>query len=249
MQKGKKIYFASDVHLGLPGIEPPIERERRFIRWLDMAKQDAEEIILLGDIFDFWYEYKKVVPRGFSRFLGKLSEITDSGITVRFFTGNHDIWAYDYLHTECGVILHSEPFICEFAGKRFFLHHGDGLGNMDWSYKLMKWFFTWKVSQYLFSTFVHPNLAFWLAHRWSYKSRYSKGIAEVYRGEKEYIYRFSIAEAARNSYDYMVFGHRHTPVEVDLNERTKMFILGDWLVSNVYGVFDGSTMELVKFEG
>ncbi|WP_320054184.1 UDP-2,3-diacylglucosamine diphosphatase [uncultured Acetobacteroides sp.] len=175
MQKGKKTYFASDVHLGLPGIEPPIERERRFIRWLDMAKQDAEEIILLGDIFDFWYEYKKVIPRGFSRFLGKLSEITDSGITVRFFTGNHDIWAYDYLHTECGVILHSEPFTCEFAGKRFFLHHGDGLGNMDWKYKLMKWFFTWKVSQFLFSTFVHPNLALWLAHNWSYKSRYSKG--------------------------------------------------------------------------
>ena len=249
MQKGKKVYFASDVHLGLPGIEPPIEREKRFVRWLDMAKQDAEEIILLGDIFDFWYEYKKVVPRGFSRFLGKLSEITDSGITVRFFTGNHDIWAYDYLHTECGVILHSKPFVCEFGGKRFFLHHGDGLGNMDWSYKLMKWFFTWKVSQFLFSNLVHPNLAFWLAHKWSYKSRYSKGIAEVYRGEKEYIYRFSVKEASVIMYDYMVFGHRHTPVEIDLNGKTQMFILGDWIVSSVYGVFDGERMHLVKFEG
>lgn len=249
MQKGKKVYFASDVHLGLPGNEPPLEREKRFVRWLDMAKQDAEEIILLGDIFDFWYEYKKVVPRGFSRFLGKLSEITDSGITVRFFTGNHDIWAYDYLHTECGVILHTDPYTCELAGKHFFLHHGDGLGNKDRGYKLMKWFFTWKVSQFLFSNFVHPNWAFWIAHRWSYKSRYSKGIAEVYRGEKEHIYQFAVEEAARNSYDYMIFGHRHTPIEVDLNGKTKMFILGDWIVSSVYGVFDGERFKLEKFEG
>jgi UDP-2,3-diacylglucosamine hydrolase len=249
MQKGKKIYFASDVHLGLPGVELPIERERRFIRWLDMAKQDAEEIILLGDIFDFWYEYRKVVPRGFSRFLGKLSEITDSGITVRFFTGNHDIWAFDYLQAECGVILHSEPFVCDFGGKRFFLHHGDGLGNMDWGYKLMKWVFTWRVSQFLFSNLVHPNVALWFGYRWSYRSRYSKGIAEVYCGEKEYIYRFSVEAAARNEYDYMIFGHRHTPVEVDLNGRAKMFILGDWIVSNVYGVFDGESMQLAKFEG
>lgn len=248
MQTGKKIYFASDVHLGLPGVEPPIEREKRFVRWLDMAKQDAHEIILLGDIFDFWYEYKKVIPRGFSRFLGKLSEITDSGITVRFFIGNHDIWAYDYLAKECGVILHFKPFVGDFAGKRFFLHHGDGLGNMDWGYKAMKWFFTWKVSQVLFSNLVHPNWALWLAHKWSYKSRYSKGIAEVYRGEKEFIYRFATQEAARGSYDYMVFGHRHTPVRVDVGNGTSMVILGDWIVSNVYGVFDGSDLQLVKFE-
>ncbi len=248
MHKGKKIYFASDIHLGLPGVEPPLEREKRFVRWLDMAKQDAEEIILLGDIFDFWYEYKKVIPRGFSRFLGKLSELTDSGITVRFFTGNHDIWAYDYLSSECGVILHTDPFICEFEGKRFFMHHGDGLGSTDWGYKIMKWFFTWRVSQFLFSSFVHPNWALWLAHHWSYKSRYSKGIAEVYRGEKEHIYQFSIKEAADNKYDFMVFGHRHTPVEVDLNSTTKMFILGDWLVSNIYGVFDGEHMKLLKFK-
>lgn len=249
MHKGKKIYFASDIHLGLPGVEPPLEREKRFVRWLDMAKQDAEEIILLGDIFDFWYEYKKVIPRGFSRFLGKLSELTDSGITIRFFTGNHDIWAYDYLSSECGVILHTDPFVCEFGGKRFFMHHGDGLGSTDRGYKIMKWFFTWRVSQFMFSNFVHPNWALWLAHHWSYKSRYSKGIAEVYRGEREHIYQFSVKEAAGNFYDFLIFGHRHTPVEVDLNSTTKMFILGDWLVSNIYGVFDGEHMELVKFEG
>lgn len=249
MHKGKKIYFASDIHLGLPGVEPPLEREKRFVRWLDMAKQDAEEIILLGDIFDFWYEYKKVIPRGFSRFLGKLSELTDSGITIRFFTGNHDIWAYDYLSSECGVILHTDPFVCEFGGRRFFMHHGDGLGSTDRGYKIMKWFFTWRVSQFMFSNFVHPNWALWLAHHWSYKSRYSKGIAEVYRGEREHIYQFSVKEAAGNFYDFLIFGHRHTPVEVDLNSTTKMFILGDWLVSNIYGVFDGEHMELVKFEG
>lgn len=243
-----KVYFASDVHLGLPGVEQPLERERRFVRWLDMAKEDAKAIYLLGDIFDFWYEYRKVVPRGFTRFLGKLSEITDAGIEVHFFTGNHDVWAFDYLEVECGVILHSDPFVIDIEGKRFFLHHGDGLGNMDWGYKLLKALFTSKIAQFLFSNFVHPNLALWFGHKWSYKSRYSKGIAETYRGEKEFIYRFAVQEAATNAYDFMIFGHRHTPIEVDLNDHTKMFILGDWITSSIFAVFDGEKVRLQKFD-
>lgn len=248
MQNGKKVYFASDVHLGLPGVESPLDREKRFVRWLDMAKVDAQEIYLLGDIFDFWYEYKKVVPRGFSRFLGKLSEITDSGITVHFFTGNHDIWAFDYLATECGAVLHSEPLVTTIFDKRFFLHHGDGLGPADRGYKLMKGVFTSKVAQFLFSNLIHPNWALWFGHKWSYQSRYSKGIAETFGGETELIYQFSRGEAAKNSYDYMVFGHRHTPVEVNLIGNTKMFILGDWITSSIYGVFDGDSFKLAKFE-
>lgn len=249
MHSKKKVYFASDVHLGLPGVEDPLVREKRFVRWLDMAKEDADAIFLLGDIFDFWYEYKKVVPRGFSRFLGKLSEITDSGIEVHFFTGNHDVWAFDYLEKECGAILHFKPFVTEIGEKKFFLHHGDGLGDLDRGYKLLKCLFTSKVAQFLFSNLVHPNFALWLGQKWSYKSRYSKGIANAYRGEKEFIYQFALQEVKRDRYDFMVFGHRHTPVKVTIpNSNTQMIILGDWITSSVYGVFDGDDVELVKFK-
>lgn len=248
MQNRSKVYFASDVHLGLPGVELPLDREKRFVRWLDMAKEDAKAIYLLGDIFDFWYEYKKVVPRGFSRFIGKLSELTDAGIDVHFFTGNHDIWAFDYLEQECGVRIHREPYVTRINGKVFFLHHGDGLGKYDRKYKALKMLFTSKVAQCLFSNLVHPNWALWFGHKWSYSSRYSKGIAETYRGEKEFIYQFAVEESLKGNYDFMIFGHRHTPVEVQLPNDAKMFILGDWITSSIYAVFDGEKVELVKFD-
>ena len=170
MENQKKIYFASDFHLGLPNFETSRQREDKIVRWLNIIKADAAEIFLVGDIFDFWFEYAKVVPKGFVRLQGAIAAITDAGIPVHFFKGNHDLWMFTYFQKELGVQLHSEPIEREFNGKRFFIGHGDGLGPGDYNYKLLKKVFTSKVCQWLFAR-IHPNLGIGLAHAWSQKSR------------------------------------------------------------------------------
>lgn len=186
MGKSKKIYFASDVHLGAPALHNNREREKLFVKWLNQVKTDAEAIYLMGDIFDFWFEYKRAVPRGFTRVLGKLAEITDSGIEVHFFTGNHDIWIFDYLPNEIGVIVHDDVIKTEIRGKKFFLGHGDGLGPHDKGYKLLKKIFTNRFLQWSFAR-IHPNFSIWLAHQWSSRSRLRDGKieADTYRGEEK----------------------------------------------------------------
>jgi UDP-2,3-diacylglucosamine hydrolase len=243
----KKIYFASDVHLGHPSIEKARWREKLFVQWLDEIKTDAAELYLVGDIFDFWYEYKKVVPRGFVRTLGKIAEIVDSGVDVHFFTGNHDIWVFDYLPSELGVILHREPFTIERSGKLFYIAHGDGLGPGDYSYKLLKKVFTNKTLQWLFSR-LHPNFAFWLAHSWSNSSRKSKGIkAEGFHGEQnEYLYQYAKGILNTEYFDYFIFGHRHLMVNKQVGEKSHYINLGDWLYNFSYGVFDGNDFQLKK---
>jgi len=248
LEKNQKIYFASDVHLGLYPQDKSREREKIFVRWLEEVRKDATEIYLLGDIFDYWYEYKKVVPRGFTRTLGKLAEITDGGIPVHFFTGNHDVWVFDYLKEELGLIIHHDPIQVELQGRKFFLAHGDGLGPGDLGFKILKWAFRNKVLQWLYSH-LHPDFTMRFAHWWSKKSRYSKGIAEAFQGEERELQLLFAREKLKEEYfDYFVFGHRHVPMDINLNEKSRMINLGEWIFSFTYAVFDGTDLKLKQFD-
>ena len=246
----KKIYFASDFHLGVPSFEESLVREKKIVRWLEEARKDAEEIFLVGDIFDFWFEYKRTVPRGFTRLLGKISEITDSGIPVHVFTGNHDMWIFDYLPQECGVILHREPTERTFGGKKFLIGHGDGLGPGDYGYKFLKKVFASKACQWLFAR-LHPNFGIWLANRSSGYSRSATGETDrIYLGDdKEWliIYCKEYLEKVKHQ-DYFIFGHRHLPIDHTL-PGSRYINLGEWMHHQTYAVFDGKELFLKKFEG
>lgn len=247
LPENKKIYFASDVHLGLYPYDHSRLREKVFVQWLEEIRKDAAELYLLGDIFDYWYEYRTVVPRGFTRTLGKLAEIADSGIPVHFFTGNHDVWAFDYLPSEIGVILHDEPYILEVNGKRMLLAHGDGIGPGDMGYKLLRRIFRSKFMQWWYSK-IHPNLSMRFAHWWSKKSRYSKGIAEAFQGEeKELQIVFARETLKKEHFDYFIFGHRHVPMNYPLSPDSRLINLGEWIFSNTYALFDGTSLELKQY--
>ncbi len=251
MKEGKKIYFASDLHLGAPYIEDHRTHEVRFVSWLDFIKADAEKVFLLGDIFDFWYEYKHSVPKGFTRFLSKLSELTDSGIEVHIFTGNHDVWLFDYLPEECGVTVHEKELKIKIEDKLFFLAHGDELGNFDRLYKLMKWLFRNKTAQWLFSL-IHPDIAISFAKWWSVKSRTrnEKSHKAEYQGDdKEWPVLFARSYINKDpDINYFVFGHRHIPKEIPLNKKTMIIYLGDWIKNFSYGEFDGKEFSLRFFK-
>ncbi len=248
MTNKNNIYFASDVHLGTPNHQESLIREKIFVKWLDEIKQDAKEIYLLGDIFDFWYEYKHVAPRGFTRTLGKIAEITDNGIPVHFFTGNHDLWVFDYLTQETGVILHRNKLVTEFYGKKFLLAHGDGLGPGDKGFKRMKKVFTNPVAQWLFSR-LHPNFAFGIAKGWSQKSResYSKNEMEFKGEDGEWLILYAKHKLKTQHFDYFIFGHRHIPIDITINNTTRFINLGDWLHNFTYAVFDGTKLELKRY--
>jgi UDP-2,3-diacylglucosamine hydrolase len=240
----KKIFFASDLHLGLYPRDKSKEREKLFVKWLDEIQSQTQVLFLLGDIFDFWYEYRKVIPKGFTRFLGKICEFTDRGIEVHFFTGNHDVWMFDYLPSETGVVVHRKSIIADINNKVFYIGHGDGLGKREWGYKFLKACFTSKTLQFLFSR-LHPNLALSIGHAWSKKSRYSKGIAEEFLGEeKEHLIQFARDYIKNNTIDFFVFGHRHIPMDLKLDDKSRLFYLGEWIFSNSYAVFDGNNIEL-----
>lgn len=244
----KKVYFASDAHLGSKMHADSVETERKLCRWLDFARQDAQTIYLLGDIFDFWFEYKTVVPRGFTRLLGKLSEITDSGVKVHFFIGNHDIWLTDYLQNECGLIIHREPFVTEISGKKFFIAHGDGLADKSVSFRLLRRVFHSKFLRFLLAG-VHPRWTVALAHAWSNKSRENGGVQDFLGEDKEYLIQFAKQEIIRTpDIDYFVFGHRHILLDFPLNGKSRVINIGDWIQYFSYGVFDGSEMKLERFQ-
>ncbi len=247
--KNKKIYFVSDIHLGLPPREKSLAREKLLIKWLNEIQKDAFEIYLLGDIFDYWFEYKKVVPRGFVRFLGKIAEIRDSGIPVYFFSGNHDVWIFDYLPEELGVEIYHNPISRTFNGKIFYLAHGDGLGPGERAYKLLKKIFTSSILQWFFAR-LHPNTATGFAHRWSKFSRFSKGNYVPWLGEeKEHLIIHSKKLLETENYDFFIYGHRHVAKELIIEKKSKVVYLGDWLVNFTYGVFDGEELNLLKYEG
>jgi UDP-2,3-diacylglucosamine hydrolase len=208
----KKIYFASDAHFGLQGPGESLPREKLFVKWLEKIRDDASEVYLLGDIFDFWFEYRRVVPRGYTRVLGKIAELTDNGIPVHFFTGNHDIWVFDYLPGETGMIIHKGPHIAELRGKKFYMAHGDGLDEYDKGFRIMKRIFTNPILQWLFAR-LHPNFAIWFGHKWSHRSRYSKELITPFQGEdKEEHMIFANRMLEKQHFDYFVFGHRHIPL-------------------------------------
>jgi UDP-2,3-diacylglucosamine hydrolase len=242
-----KIYFASDLHLGVPNKEKSLERERLFVQWLNEIKADAEAIFLVGDIFDFWFEYKKAVPKGYVRLLGKLAEISDSGIPIHIFTGNHDMWLFDYLEEEINATIYREPIEVSLKGKRFFIGHGDGLGPGDKGYKIIKKIFENKICQWLFER-IHPNLGISIAEYWSKKSRIANGQKdETYHGEKEWLTQFCKEKKKTIEVDYFVFGHRHLPLEEDLGDNTSSINLGEWVNYNSYAVFDGEKLELKRY--
>ena len=242
-----KIYFASDLHLGVPNREKSLVREKLFVQWLDDIKSDVEAIYLVGDIFDFWFEYKKAVPKGYVRLLGKLAEISDSGIPIHIFTGNHDMWLFDYLEDEINAHIYREPIEISLKGKRFFISHGDGLGPGDNGYKLIKKIFKNKLCQWLFER-IHPNLGISIAQYWSKKSRIANGEKdESYHGEKEWLTQFCKEKMKTIEVDYFIFGHRHLPLEVDLGNNTIYINLGEWVNYNSYAVFDGKRLELKRY--
>ncbi|MEM7103197.1 MAG: UDP-2,3-diacylglucosamine diphosphatase [Bacteroidota bacterium] len=245
-----KIYFASDFHLGVPDEQQSIERERCIIRWLDNIKQDAAEIYLVGDVFDFWFEYATVVPKGYTRILGKLAELRDVGIPIFFFTGNHDMWMFSYFETEMDIPIIREPITKKIGGKTFFIGHGDGLGPGDKGYKMIKKIFASKLCQWLFAR-LHPNFGIRLAKFWSGKSRDTNNkTPETFLGlDNEWLYLYANKKLDKTQIDYFVFGHRHLPLDLVLkNGKSRYLNLGEWINFNSYAVFDGKDLELKFFE-
>lgn len=245
----KKVYFASDIHLGAPSYEESIRRELLFINWLDSIKKDAGAIFLLGDIFDFWFEYKTVIPKGFIRLLGKLAEITDSGISVYFFVGNHDMWMDGYFEKELNIPVFHKPEIFIINGKRFFIGHGDGLGPYDKGYKRLKKVFTNPFCIGLFR-WLHPDIGVRFAQYLSVKNKLISGSEDVkFLGEeKEWLVLYAKRKLQTEHYDYFVFGHRHLPLQVQLNTRSEYINLGDWIQYFTFGIFDGTDMKLRQFD-
>ncbi len=250
MKPNKKIYFASDFHLGAPNHEQSLIREKLIVKWLDEIKEDAEEIYLMGDMFDFWYEYRHTAPKGFIRFLGKLAEIVDSGIPITFFTGNHDMWMFDYLPKEIGVTIYREPTVKIFNGKKFFLGHGDGLGPGDHGYKFIKKVFSNKVCQWLFAR-IHPNFGMGMAHYWSHKSRASNGGENEEKFvsiDNEWLAIYAKEILQKQHFDYFIFGHRHLPLNLQLTDKSTYINLGEWVTYNSYAVFDGNDLQLKYYK-
>ncbi len=242
---GKKIYFLSDFHLGAPDYASSLEREKRVVRFLDEIKKDAAVIFILGDLFDFWFEYKKVVPKGFVRILGKLAELTDSGITIHFFVGNHDMWMNGYFEKELNIQVYYEPQEFEFNGKKFLIGHGDGLGPGDHRYKFMKKVFRNQFSQKLFGM-LHPSTGIGIADYFSRKSRAAAGKKdEQFLGEeKEWLIVFAKEMLQRQHIDFFIFGHRHLPIVHKLDDKSVYINLGDWIKYNSYAIFEDGAVDL-----
>ena len=246
--QGKKIYFASDNHLGAPTQEASRPREKKFVAWLDDIKKDAAAIFLMGDLFDFWFEYKTVVPKGFTRTLGKLAEISDSGIPIYYFVGNHDLWMNGYFEEELNISVYHKPQEYTFNNKTFFIGHGDGLGPGDKGYKRMKKVFTNPFFKWLFK-WLHPDIGVRIAQYLSVKNKLISGDedAQFLGEENEWLVQYCNRKLGDQHRDFFVFGHRHLPLEIDLNKASKYINLGDWINYYTYGVFDGENFELKKY--
>lgn len=250
LPSNKKIFFASDFHLGVPNHEQSLEREKRIVRWLDSIQHEAHSIYLIGDIFDFWFEYKHAIPKGFIRLQGKLAELTDKGIPVIFFTGNHDMWMFDYFPKELNIPVYRDPIVVEINSKIFLIGHGDGLGHGDASYKILKKFFNSKICQWLFAR-IHPNLGIRIAHYWSRKSRISNvKREEKFQGEeKEFLLAYCKELEQKVHHDFYVFGHRHLPLDLRVAENSRYINLGEWVHFNTYAEYDGKEVYLKTFTG
>jgi len=241
----KNIYFASDFHLGAPDYETSLQREKAICAWMDYIRPTCAELFLVGDIFDFWFEYRHAIPKGFVRLQGKIAEFTDAGIPVYVFTGNHDMWIFDYIPKELGVQLYREPIIRTFGNKKFYIGHGDGLGPGDKGYKFLKKVFASPVCQWLFAR-IHPNLGIGLANYSSKSSRAATGTTdEKFLGiENEWLAIYCQEQVQKTPVDYFIFGHRHLPLSIPIEPGALYMNLGDWLQYNTYAVFDGAQLTL-----
>ena len=246
--KGKKIYFASDNHLGAPTKEASLPREKKFVTWLNEIKEDAAAIFLLGDLFDFWIDYKTVVPKGFTRTLGKLAEISDSGIPIYYFVGNHDLWMNGYFEEELNIPVYHKPQEFTFNDTSFFIGHGDGLGPGDKGYKRMKKIFTNPICKWLFR-WLHPDLGVRMAQHLSVKNKLISGDddAKFLGDDNEWLVQYCKRKLENKHRDFFVFGHRHLPLNINLNKKSKYINLGDWVQYYTYATFDGENLELKNY--
>ena len=234
-----KSYFVSDVHLGLQ-VGDPAERESRFVAFLRSLPEETESLYLLGDVWDFWYEYRDVVPKGYIRVFSALQDLMDRGVSVYFFQGNHDVWTYSYFE-ELGMKKLSQPYCVEIAGKTFCLGHGDGLGPVPFGYRFLRGLFHNRLAQFLFSL-LHPWIAFRFGNGWSKGNRLSHDKEYVFRGEDEPLYKFAESFSRENKVDYFVFGHYHESVDLELSSGSRLLILEDWITSSPFICFDGETI-------
>jgi UDP-2,3-diacylglucosamine hydrolase len=250
LPKGKKVYFASDNHLGAPTRKESLPREKKFVAWLDSIKHDAHAIFLMGDLFDFWFEYRTVVPKGFTRTLGKLAELSDMGIQITYFVGNHDLWMNGYFEEELNIPVYHKPQQLTINDTSFFIGHGDGLGPHDKGFKRMKKVFTNPVAQWFFK-WLHPDLGVRLGQHLSVNNKIISGEADAkFLGEdKEWLILYAKRKLEQHHYDHFIFGHRHLPLEIKLNEKSTYTNLGDWISYFTYAVFDGEQLTLQKLEG
>lgn len=247
--EGKKIYFASDFHFGIPDHASSIAREKRVCAWLDEIKKDAEQLYLVGDLFDAWFEYRKVVPKGYTRFLGKLAELSDAGLHIEAFTGNHDLWMRGYFQDELNIPVHHQPVEREFNGKKFFIGHGDGLGPGDYKYKALKAILRNSFSQWLYRR-VHPDTGVGIAEWFSRLGPKHTQEEEKFLGpEKEWLVQFCLEKLKTEKIDYFLFGHRHITLEYPLPNNSLYVNLGDWIRYDSYAVFDGKELKLKYYKG
>lgn len=245
---GKKLYFASDFHLGVPTAAASLEREKHIVAWLESVRHDAQAIYLLGDIFDFWFEYRHAIPKGFIRLQGKLAELRDAGIPIAFFTGNHDMWMFDYFPTELGIPIHREPIELHVGTQRLVIGHGDGLGPGETGYKILKKFFNSATCQWLFAR-IHPNLGMRIAHYWSRQSRITNmKREEKFKGEEnEYLFAWCRDQEKQTHRQYYIFGHRHLVLDLKVGDDCRYLNLGEWVHHRTYAVYDGKNAELKTF--
>ena len=245
----KKVYFISDLHLGVDGKKTSTERERLFVKWIEMYGHQMKELFIVGDLFDFWFEYRRAVPRGFTRVIGALGLLSDKGVKIHLFTGNHDLWIFDYLPQEIGCALHKEPIVRILGDKKFFIGHGDGLGPGDYGYKFLKKIFTNPLAQWMFRH-LHPDVGVWLAQGSSRASRrHTGGSDAVFTAkENEWLYQYCKDMLMKEHIDYFIFGHRHLPLDIHLGNGSRYINLGDWLSHQTFAVWDGSELQTRAFE-
>lgn len=244
----KKVYFASDFHLGVPNKEKSKIREKKIVKWLNETQHDAACYFLVGDIFDFWFEYKHAVPKGNIRLLGKIAELTDSNIPIYIFTGNHDMWLFDYLPDEIGVKIIRKPTTFHIGNHAFYIGHGDGLGPGDHVFKLIRKIFENKFCQWLFER-IHPNLGIGIANYWSKNSRAANNKKEdTFYGEKEWLIQYCTQIEKEKHHDFYIFGHRHLPTEFSISEKSKYLNLGEWVNFYTYAEYDGKNTGLLTYK-
>lgn len=250
LPQGRKLYFASDFHLGVPNPEASLAREKSVVAWLESVRKDAHAIYLMGDIFDFWFEYAKVIPKGFIRFQGKLAELRDAGIPIYFFTGNHDMWLFDYFPTTLGIPVYREPVQLHIGTQRLVIGHGDGLGPGETGYKILKAFFNSRICQWLFAR-IHPNLGMAIAMFWSKRSRIANmQREETFAGaEREYLYHWCKDQEKIEHRDFYVFGHRHLKLDIEIGPSSRYINIGEWVHHPHFGEYDGSNFVVRPWAG